>query len=73
LVHGELSAPLIAHVQRLLLEAYVALDSPSQARQACDAFRGLEPDYEFDEWSTSPKILAVCGEKRALPAPAEAP
>jgi len=66
---GNLGPGLLAHVQRLLLESYVALDAVGPARSACEAFRKIEPEYEFDSLATSPKILAVCGQT-VPPAPA---
>ena len=70
LADGELSAPLQAHVHRLLLESYVALDALGPARAACAAFRKIEGDFEFDAVRTSPKIIALCGEKTTSPPPA---
>lgn len=69
LVDGELSAPLEAHVHRLLLESYVALDAQGSARAACSAFRKLENDFEFDPVRTSPKVIGICGKKPVTPTP----
>lgn len=61
---GRLTQPGRALVQRLLLEAYVALDAQGPARTACEAWRGLDPEATLDSMMTSPKILRLCPNER---------
>jgi hypothetical protein len=56
----ELTHPQLAAVYRGLLEAYVALDAPSAARNACVGLRANDPNPRFDPIVTSPKIRAAC-------------
>lgn len=57
---GELTRPQLAVLYRTLLEAYVALDAPAAAREACSFLRANDPSPRFDATSTSPKIRAAC-------------
>ncbi len=57
---GPLSDPQSARVNRLLLEAYVALDEHELARGACDDWRRADPDTPLDPIELSPKILRAC-------------
>jgi hypothetical protein len=57
---GELPRSILASIYRALLEAYVALDAPSEARSACDALRESGGDVSFDPSATSPKIRTAC-------------
>ncbi|HSC88072.1 MAG TPA: LysM domain-containing protein [Polyangiaceae bacterium] len=70
LVRGELSTPLAAHVQQLLLESHVALEATPLARKACTELRKLEPDLVFDPIATSPKLVAACPPLPAAAQPA---
>ena len=60
LASGPLTRPQLAVVYRALLEAYVALDAPSEAAGACASWRANEPDPRLDPSLTSPKIRAAC-------------
>jgi len=64
---GLLSAPQEARVERLLLEAYVALDERGLAEGACARMRRADPDMPLDPVDTSPKILQACSTARAAP------
>ncbi|NUO54478.1 MAG: LysM peptidoglycan-binding domain-containing protein [Polyangiaceae bacterium] len=57
---GVLSDPQTAHANRLLLEAYVALDEEELARTACDEWRRADPDSPLDPIEVSPKVLRAC-------------
>jgi hypothetical protein len=57
---GALTHPQLATVHRSLLEAYVALDAPSAAAQACAAWKSNEPAPVLDPVRVSPKIRAAC-------------
>lgn len=60
---GELTRPQLASVNRALVEAYVALDSPGLAAGACAAFRAnaTPAEMRFEPRTTSPKVRAACG------------
>jgi len=60
---GELTRSQLTVVYRALLEAYVALDSPSATTGACASWRALEPKKKLDPISVSPKIRAACPQK----------
>ncbi len=49
-----------ARVERVLLEAYVALGAASLAQRTCAAWRMLEPKAVLDPIYVSPKILRAC-------------
>lgn len=55
-----LSDPQTAKANRLLVEAYVALDEHELARSACDEWRRAEPDSPLDPIELSPKVLRAC-------------
>jgi hypothetical protein len=57
---GVLSDPQTARANRLLLEAYVALDEEELARSACDEWRRADPDSPLDPIELSPKLLRAC-------------
>ena len=63
---GDLTKPQVAELNRLLTEAYVALDAIGPAEAACAAWRGVDPEADFDPIELSPKILKVCTSSRAL-------
>lgn len=69
LAAGHLSQPGRAQVQRWLLEAYVALDARGLARTACESWHSLAPAAKLDPLTTSPKILRLCPNRQASPAP----
>jgi phage tail protein X len=60
LASGALTDPEQAIVNRQLLEAYVALDAPGLAAQACVEWRKRKPQAMLDPVELSPKILAAC-------------
>jgi hypothetical protein len=64
---GQLSAPQEARVERLLLEAYVALGERGLAERACARMRRADPDMPLDPIETSPKILHACSTALAAP------
>jgi LysM repeat protein len=69
----DLSDPSRAHIQLLLLEAYVALDARGPARTACESYRALSPGARLDPVKTSPKILELCpNEVESTAPPAQA-
>ncbi len=57
---GDLTRPQLAVIYRALLEADVALDDPTAAREACSLLRANDPSPRFEPTSTSPKIRAAC-------------
>jgi LysM repeat protein len=57
---GQLTRPQLAVLYRALLEAYVALDAPLEASQACASLRASSVRVDFDPTTTSPKIRAAC-------------
>ncbi|MDP8999066.1 MAG: LysM peptidoglycan-binding domain-containing protein [Myxococcota bacterium] len=57
---GALTHPQLAIVQRVLLEAYVALDARAAAAAACAAWKSHEPHPVLDPVRVSPKIRAAC-------------
>ncbi len=65
LASGVLSQPQLARTQRALLEAYVALDAPGLATQACAEWLKHEPTATLDPVHLSPKILSVCEQAKA--------
>ncbi|MEO8875994.1 MAG: LysM domain-containing protein [Polyangiaceae bacterium] len=60
---GELTRSQLTIVYRALLDAYVALDSPTAVAGACASWRALEPKKRLDPVSVSPKIRAACPQK----------
>jgi len=66
--YGDLTRAQLAHVSRLLTEAYVALDAVGLAEGACAAWREADPSAALDPIELSPKILNACTASRA-PAP----
>jgi hypothetical protein len=60
-----LAEPEQAVVNRQLLEAYVALDAPGLAAQACSEWRKRDKTARLDPVQLSPKIIAAC--KRGAP------
>ena len=60
LASGALTEPEQAIVNRQLLEAYVALDAPGLATQACTEWRKRDKHAALDPVELSPKILAAC-------------
>jgi hypothetical protein len=67
--YGELSRPQIAAVNRLLTEAYAAMDAFGLAETACGAWRSADPTTPLDPVELSPKILRVCATAAASPIP----
>ena len=67
--YGELSRPQIAAVNRLLTEAYAAMDAFGLAETACGAWRSADPATPLDPVELSPKILRVCATAAASPSP----
>ncbi len=67
--YGELSRPQIAAVNRLLTEAYAAMDAFGLAETACGAWRTADPAMTLDPIELSPKILRVCATAAASPIP----
>lgn len=57
---AELTRSKLLTLHRALLEAYVALDAPVEAREACASLRANDRAYLLDPKTTSPKILAAC-------------
>ncbi|HEY2408508.1 MAG TPA: LysM domain-containing protein [Polyangiaceae bacterium] len=55
-----LAEPEQAIVNRQLLEAYVALDAPGLAAQACSEWRKRDKSARLDPVELSPKIIAAC-------------
>jgi LysM repeat protein len=58
---GQLTRPQLALLYRALLEAYIALDAPLEAKEACVSLRANARDLKLDPTTTSPKIRAACG------------
>ena len=67
--YGELSRPQIAAVNRLLTEAYAAMDAVGLAETACGAWRSADPATPLDPVELSPKILRACATAAASPVP----
>ncbi|HHH31581.1 MAG TPA: LysM domain-containing protein [Polyangiaceae bacterium] len=65
LARGGLSAPQLAETQRYLTEAYVALDAPGLAANACAEWRRHDPGAVLDPIELSPKIIDACVEDEA--------
>lgn len=63
---GDLTKPQLAEVNRLLTEAYVALEAIGPAEAACAAWRDADPEADFDPIELSPKIIKVCTSSRSL-------
>jgi phage tail protein X len=61
LASAELSEPQIGLVQRQLLEAYVALEAPGLAANACSEWLKRTPSATLSPVELSPKILSACG------------
>lgn len=57
---GPLADEQAGRVQRLLLEAYAALDETDLARSACEEWRRADPESPLDPIELSPKILRAC-------------
>ncbi len=57
---GDLTKPQVAAANRLLTEAYVALDAKGPAEAACSAWRDADPEVVFDPTFLSPKIIRAC-------------
>jgi hypothetical protein len=57
---GPLTRPQLAGVDRLLLEAYVALGADSLAADACAEWRRNDAAGRLDPDVTSPKVRAAC-------------
>jgi LysM domain len=57
---GQLTRAQLAVVYRALVEAYVALDSPVEASQACASLRANAKSVDLNPTTTSPKIRAAC-------------
>jgi hypothetical protein len=57
---GELTKPVLGAIHRALLEAYVALEAISLAKDACAAWLANDPEASLDPRWISPKIRAVC-------------
>jgi LysM repeat protein len=57
---GQLTRPQLAVLYRALLEAYVALASPAEAKEACAALRASVKELDLDPVTTSPKIRDAC-------------
>jgi phage tail protein X len=61
LASAELSEPQVGMVHRQLLEAYVALDAPGLAANACGEWLKRTPGATLSPVELSPKILKACG------------
>jgi phage tail protein X len=57
---GTVAKPERASVERILLEAYVALDAAKQAEIACRSWRDADPATRLDPIELSPKIIRAC-------------
>lgn len=60
LASGSLTTAQLAVVHRQLLTAYVALEAPGLASNACAEWRRHEPNAKLDPRIHSPKIIAAC-------------
>jgi len=63
--YGDLADPQLAGIHRVLLEAYVALDSGPLATTACAEWRRADPEAELDPVWISPKMLKACADAAA--------
>lgn len=63
--YGDLADPQLARLNRMLLEAYVALGVANLAKEACAEWRRADPDAELDPVWLSPKILKACADAAA--------
>ena len=63
LASAELTKAQLASVNRQLLEAYVALDAPGLATEACAEWRKHDPNARLDPIKLSPKLLKACGQR----------
>lgn len=61
LASAELSEPQVGLVHRQLLEAYVALEAPGLAANACAEWLKRTPGATLSPVELSPKILKACG------------
>lgn len=61
LASAELSEPQVGLVHRQLLEAYVALEAPGLAKNACAEWLKRTPGASLSPLELSPKILNACG------------
>jgi hypothetical protein len=61
LASAELSEPQVGLVHRQLLEAYVALEAPGLAANACAEWLKRTPGATLSPVELSPKILSACG------------
>ncbi len=57
---GELSQPQVADINRVLVEAYVALDAVGLAASACSNWRKADTTVTLDPLLLSPKIVSAC-------------
>jgi LysM domain len=57
---GPLGRKQKAKIQRLLLEAYVALGTTGRATEACAEWLKADPKAKLDAVQMSPKIIAAC-------------
>jgi LysM domain len=57
---GELTHSRLKAVYLALLEAYVALAAPDQAKEVCEALRTNDKNVVLDPTTTSPKVRAAC-------------
>lgn len=71
--YGELARPQIAAVNRLLTEAYAAMDAVGLAETACGAWRSADPQAPLDPVELSPKLLRACTAAAAAPIPSARP
>jgi hypothetical protein len=60
LASGHMSQPQRAKIQRLLLEAYVALGVDGRATEACEQWLKEDPEANLDPIEMSPKLLKAC-------------
>jgi hypothetical protein len=60
---AELTKAQLASVNRQLLEAYVALDAPGLAAEACAEWRKHDPNARLDPIKLSPKLMKACGQR----------
>lgn len=64
--YGDLAAPQLARLHRMLLEAYAALGSSALAERSCGEWLRADPDAELDPVWLSPKLLKACADAASL-------
>jgi hypothetical protein len=64
--YGDLAAPQLARLHRMLLEAYAALGASALAERSCSEWRRADPDAELDPIWLSPKLLKACADAASM-------